>query len=136
MRESQAIVNQKAKTREMSQTDSNTSEDSNIQANQPQVPQAGNPKSHQWTFFTNHTHVLVCLAKDPTLPLRVVAEQIGITERAVQRLVANLEGAGVITKIKEGRQNRYELHLDQALRHPLEGHKTIGEVLDIVINLK
>lgn len=88
---------------------------------------------NQWTFFTNHTHVLVCLLQDPTLPLRVVAERIGITERAVQRLVTNLEKAGVLTKVKEGRQNRYILHLDQALRHPLEKDHTIGEVLNLII---
>jgi len=82
-----------------------------------------------WTFFSNHTHVLVCLARNPESPLRVVAQTIGLTERAVQRIVADLEAAGVLERHKEGRQNRYNLHFEVALRHPLERHRTIGDVL-------
>ena len=82
-----------------------------------------------WTFFTNHTHVLVCLATNPGSSLRQVALAIGITERAVQRIVADLEAAQVLRRYREGRSNRYELHLDQPLRHPLERHRRIGEVL-------
>lgn len=45
----------------------------------------------RWTFLTNHAHVLLCLARDPELRLRDVAERVGVTERAVQRIVADLE---------------------------------------------
>jgi DNA-binding Lrp family transcriptional regulator len=83
----------------------------------------------EWTFFTNHTHVLLCLAKDPTRSLRQVASDIGITERAVQRILGDLETAGVVKRERVGRQNRYELHLDVPLRHNLEKDHTIGEVL-------
>ncbi len=82
-----------------------------------------------WTFFSNHTHVLVCLAKNPDAPLRMVAQTIGLTERAVQRLVADLEMAGVLERSKVGRQNQYKLNFDAPLRHPLEMPRTIGEIL-------
>jgi len=89
-----------------------------------------------WTFFSNHTHVLVCLAKNPEAPLRVVAQTIGLTERAVQRIVADLESAGVLERHKEGRQNRYSLHFEVALRHPLERHRRIGDVLAPLIQVQ
>ncbi len=92
-------------------------------------------EKHGWTFFSNHTHVLVCLARNPDAPLRVVAQTIGLTERAVQRLVADLESAGVLERHKEGRQNRYSLHFEVALRHPLERHRKIGEVLAPLIQV-
>ncbi len=87
-----------------------------------------------WTFFSNHTHVLVCLARNPQEPLRVVAQTIGLTERAVQRIVADLERGGVLERQKQGRQNRYTLHLEVPLRHPLEKHRTIGDVLGPLLN--
>ena len=86
-------------------------------------------KRSDWTFFTNHTHVLVCLATNPGSSLRQVALAIGITERAVQRIVADLEAGGVLVKTREGRLNRYTLDLNLPLRHPLERHRRIGEVL-------
>jgi len=88
----------------------------------------------EWTFFTNHTHVLVCLAQNPEQPLRVVAQTIGITERAVQRMVQDLEKAGVLERHKVGRQNQYRLNLNVPLRHPLEKHRTIGDVLSPLLN--
>ncbi len=86
-----------------------------------------------WTFFTNHTHVLVCLRENPRQPLREVAEKIGITERAVQKIVADLEQGGVLVRHREGRSNVYDLVLNQPLRHTLEKHRTIGEVLDLIV---
>ncbi|NNM54397.1 MAG: winged helix-turn-helix domain-containing protein [Spirochaetales bacterium] len=84
----------------------------------------------EWTFFSNHTHVLFCLAKSPEIPLRLVAQQIGITERAVQLIVADLEEAGVLRRTRVGRQNRYELDFSVSLRHPIEKHVTIGAILE------
>ncbi len=83
----------------------------------------------QWTFFTNHGHVLVCLAGDPDLRTRDVAELVGITERSAQAIIGDLVDAGYITRIKEGRRNRYEVHGDIPLRHPLERDHTVGELL-------
>jgi len=87
-----------------------------------------------WTYLTNHTHVLVCLAKNPDLVLRQVALTIGITERAVQRIVADLERAGALTRIKEGRRNRYRINFEARLRHSMESHLTIGQFLDLICN--
>jgi hypothetical protein len=87
-----------------------------------------------WTFLTNHTHVLVCLAADPFLRLRDVADRVGITERAVQRIVADLEAAGVLTRLREGRRNHYEIHRERPLRHPIEAHRTVGDLLTLVLD--
>jgi len=83
-----------------------------------------------WTFFTNHGHVLVCLAGDPDLRTRDVAEMVGITERSAQAIIGDLVEAGYVTRIKEGRRNRYVVHGDVALRHPLECDHTVGELLE------
>ena len=90
-------------------------------------------KSKSWTFFSNNTHVLVCLTNTPQPTTRKIAIQVGITERAVQRIVTRLISAGVIKVRKEGRRNCYELDLNQRLRHPLESHKTIGEFIQLIV---
>jgi hypothetical protein len=85
-----------------------------------------------WTFLTNHSHVLVLLSRNPFLVLREVALQVGITERAVQRIVADLESAGVIEREKIGRQNHYRIRTKQPLRHTLTSQCTIGELLTVI----
>ncbi len=85
-----------------------------------------------WTFLTNHAHVLLALTRDPEARLRDVAGVVGITERATQRIVADLEEGGYLTRTREGRRNRYELHPGVPLRHPLERDHAIGEVLDLL----
>ena len=82
-----------------------------------------------WTFLTNHAHVLLCLAEDPDARLRDVAARVGITERAVQHIVADLEAAGVLARSRAGRRNHYELHGDVPLRHPVEAHRTVADLL-------
>lgn len=82
-----------------------------------------------WTFLSNHGHVLICLAKQPNARLRDVAELVGITERAVQSIVSDLEAFGALTRIREGRRNRYEIHGTVALRHPIESPCTIHDLL-------
>ncbi|MFM7320610.1 MAG: helix-turn-helix transcriptional regulator [Armatimonadota bacterium] len=88
----------------------------------------------RWTFLTNHSHVLICLARDPELRLRDVAQRVGITERAVQRIVAELEVAGAITRERDGRRNRYAVHADVKLRHPIEAHRTIADLIALADN--
>ncbi len=85
-----------------------------------------------WTFLTNHSHVLICLALDPDLLLREVAERVGITERAVQKIVQELEEAGVLVRKKVGRRNTYRIREGRALRHPVEGHRRVRDLLDMV----
>jgi len=88
----------------------------------------------QWTFLSNHAHVLVCLATDPDVRLRDVAAEVGITERAVQGIVSDLEGAGVIVRERQGRRNSYRLVLDAPLRHPLEAHRSVRALLAMVLD--
>ena len=85
-----------------------------------------------WTFLTNHARVLLCLAQEPDLRLREAAERIGITERAVQRIVTDLEEAGIVTRIREGRRNHYAVHPEARLRHPSDAHTTVGELLELL----
>ncbi len=83
----------------------------------------------EWTFLTNHAHVLLCLVADPEIRLRDVAEAVGITERAAQRIVMELEGAGYLERERVGRRNRYRLHADQPLRHPMDRDHRVNELL-------
>ncbi len=91
------------------------------------------PVAHEpgtrWTFLTNHGHVLLCLARSPELRLRDVAVQVGVTERAVQRIVADLEEAGYLTRHKSGRQNAYDINVEGHLRHPIESQSTVRALI-------
>ena len=86
----------------------------------------------RWTFLTNHSHVLVLLSRNPTIVLREVANLVGITERAVQRIIADLQEGGFIEREKVGRQNHYRILTNQPLRHPIESHRTIGDLLELI----
>ncbi len=88
-----------------------------------------------WTFLTNHSHVLFCLAKDPEIRLRDVADRVGITERAVQRIVTELEDSGYITRQRQGRRNTYEVHKHRPLRHPIESHRNVSDLLLLILEL-
>jgi DNA-binding Lrp family transcriptional regulator len=90
--------------------------------------------SGTWTFLTNHSHVLICLARDPEILMRELAELVGITERAVQSIVADLEAEGYVTRERIGRRNRYEVHPDQPMRHPVEGGHVVRELLEALVS--
>ena len=90
------------------------------------------PTSSGWNFLTNHTHILVCLSRDPQLTVRQLALDVGITERSVQRLLGDLETSGVITRTRIGRRNRYDVDHTFQLRHPLESQHTLAELLQAV----
>jgi DNA-binding IclR family transcriptional regulator len=85
-----------------------------------------------WSFLTNHTHVLVCLNRENATTVRELALSIGITERSVQRILSELEADGVLTRTKEGRKNSYEINADFQLRHALEGHHTVAELIEAI----
>lgn len=93
---------------------------------------ADRPPNADWTFLSNHTHVLVCLTADGEQTLREVAQKVGLTERAVQRIVADLELGGVLTRQRDGRRNLYAIDARVPLRHPLESHCQIGALLRLV----
>lgn len=85
-----------------------------------------------WTFLTNHAHVLLAIAAEPDLRVRDIADRVGITERAVQRIVTELETAGYLEITREGRRNHYRVIDGQPLRHPAEEHHRIGELLQVL----
>ena len=86
----------------------------------------------EWTFLSNYSHVLVCLHQDPDQRVRDIAATVGITERAVQRIIHDLNEAGYIEIAKEGRRNHYKLIAQKKLRHPMEQKVSIGGLLDFL----
>lgn len=85
-----------------------------------------------WTFLTNHAHVLLCIAADPEVRLRDIASAVGITERAAQRIVMELEQAGFLERERAGRRNRYRVQTDRPLRHPMDRRHQVGELLKVL----
>lgn len=85
-----------------------------------------------WTFLTNHAHVLLCLAHGDPLTARELSQRVGVTERAVQAIVADLVAGGYLTKTKVGRRNSYTVNPAGRLRHPLESTHTVGELIDVL----
>jgi hypothetical protein len=93
----------------------------------------------EWKFLTNHAHVLLCVAHEPQIRLREIAEAVGITERAAHRIIAELEEGGYITRERNGRRNVYVFHPDAVMRHPnlqnsLLGELTLGELVAPLID--
>ncbi|MDL4813209.1 helix-turn-helix transcriptional regulator [Actinomadura opuntiae] len=83
--------------------------------------------SKPWTFLTNHARVLICIARDPTVRVRDIAEQVQITERSAQMIVGDLEEAGYLTRTRQGRRNHYALIADRPFRHPADsGHQVLA----------
>ena len=83
--------------------------------------------SGDWTFLSNYGHVIVALAKNPTARMRDIAQQVGITERAMQQIVSELVSQGYVVKEKAGRRNQYRLAPDTYLRHSLEAHVKVAD---------
>lgn len=86
----------------------------------------------EWTFLTNHAHVLICLAKSGSMTARELGLRIGITERSVQAILADLVAGGYLDKTKVGRRNHYTVNTWGRLRHPIESAHTVGELIDAV----
>lgn len=89
--------------------------------------------AHDFTFLTNHSHVLVCLAMNEGMTLREVALRVGITERAVLAIVKDLTQAKVLSVSKRGRRNFYKINPQIHLRHPVEQHRTVGDLLKSIL---
>jgi DNA-binding IclR family transcriptional regulator len=85
-----------------------------------------------WTFLTNHAQVLLCLAANSRLTAKEIAATVGITERAVQRILDDLEEAGYISRFRDGRKNHYEIHPDRPMRHAAQRGHTIRDLLALV----
>lgn len=86
----------------------------------------------EWTFLTNHAHALLCIARDPGIRLRDVADRVGVTERAAQRIVSDLVDGGYLDRLREGRRNTYRIRADRPLRHPVERGHRVGEILEVL----
>ena len=96
---------------------------------QPEMKTGSQPG---FTFLTNHSHVLLLIAANPEMRMREIAAAVGITERAVQRIIDELSASGYLLVTKDGRRNRYQVVPEKPLRHPVEGHCTIGELIRFV----
>ena len=94
-------------------------------------PSTSEGATPSWTFLSNHAYVLICIAGEPEIRMRDVAARVGITERAVQRIVAELEEGGYLTITREGRRNRYAVNTDLPLRHPVDAHRTVGNLVEL-----
>ncbi len=84
---------------------------------------------NRWTFLTNHAHVLVWISNNPRSRVRDIAASVGITERAAQSILRDLEHDGYVSKERFGRRNTYTVHPELPLRHPIEAHHAVGELL-------
>lgn len=89
-----------------------------------------------WTFLTNHSHVLLCVWEDPEARVRDIATRVGITERAVQRILQELESDGYLARERVGRRNRYRVRADRPFRHPVEDHRPVSILLDLISKRK
>lgn len=82
-----------------------------------------------WTFLSNHAHVLLCVADDPHQTLPEIAARVGITSRAVQLIVSDLIHGGYLIRTKVGRRNHYRINPNGHLRHPLEAHHRVADLI-------
>jgi hypothetical protein len=89
--------------------------------------------SDTWDFLTNHAHVLLCVAHDPGVRLRDIAESVGITERGAHKILSQLVEEGYVQREKRGRRNHYEVRPDLPLRHPLVQEQEIGGLLEVLL---
>ena len=85
-----------------------------------------------WTFLTNYAQVLLSIARNQSATAREIARHVGITERAVQRILRDLHDAGYVSHSREGRQNRYEIHGETPMRHPAQQGRSVRELIDVL----
>ncbi len=85
-----------------------------------------------WTFLTNHSHVLLFLSQNPYQRIRDIATEVGITERAVQRIIVELEDDGYLKHIREGRRNVYKIISRKSLRHNVEKHRQVDDLIELI----
>ena len=83
----------------------------------------------QWTFLTNHGRVLAYLARAPQTTTRKIARDVGVTERAIQKVIHDLEADGYIVRHKVGRNNSYNINPEMPMRHPMEREHAVGSLL-------
>jgi DNA-binding MarR family transcriptional regulator len=89
--------------------------------------------SAEWNFFTNHGNVLLCITEEPDVRLRELAVRVGISERAVKRIVSELEGAGLISRERQGRRNHYMVHSEASIAGPMTRGLQLGALLSALL---
>ena len=89
--------------------------------------------TRRWDFLTNHAHVLLCVANDPGIRLRDIAEAVGITERGAHRILTDLVEEGYVERERAGRRNRYNVRPELHLRHPLVQEREVGDLLGVLL---
>jgi len=85
-----------------------------------------------WTFLTNHAHVLLCLVQNPFERIRDIAVEVGVTERAIQRIIVELEADGYLERIRDGRRNVYKVFTRKPLRHSVEKHRQVHDLIKLI----
>ena len=95
----------------------------------PAEPRAHQQATRAWTFLSNYGHVLLCIAAEPDQTLAAIAAQVGITSRAVQLILADLIADGYVERVKTGRRNHYSINPEGQLRHPLESHHSVADLI-------
>jgi DNA-binding MarR family transcriptional regulator len=98
-----------------------------------EAKQQPQPAGLRWDFLTNHAHVLVCIARDPGIRLRDIADAVGITERAAHRIVTELVDEGYVVRERQGRRNRYQVKTELPLPHPLGEEREVGDLLKVLL---
>ncbi|WP_374772850.1 helix-turn-helix domain-containing protein [Streptomyces sp. NBC_01310] len=88
-----------------------------------------------WTFVTHHARILAMIVRDPEMRLRDMATACGLTERAAQAIVTDLESAGYLTRTRQGRRNHYRVTPGTLFRHPAEGQHEIADLLRLLVDL-
>jgi Winged helix-turn-helix DNA-binding len=96
------------------------------------LEEMGDSENARWHFLTNHTHVLLCVARDPGIRLREIAAAVGITERSANKIVSELVADGYVERERIGRRNRYRIEADRPLRHPLVEETEVGDLLAVL----
>ncbi|MGK5738014.1 helix-turn-helix transcriptional regulator [Micromonospora sp. URMC 103] len=97
--------------------------------------ESGYESGRYWTFLTNHAHVLLAIARNPTARLRDVADEVGVTERAAQAIVTDLETGGYLSRTRVGRRNEYTINPSGRFRHPAEADREVGALLALFTEL-
>ena len=93
---------------------------------------SGTQSGGSWTLLTGHGHVLVEIAREPEARIRDIALAVGLTERTVQAIVADLEAAGYLTRARNGRRASYTVNRDSVFRHPAQDGHRVGPLLDLL----
>jgi Mn-dependent DtxR family transcriptional regulator len=95
-------------------------------------PESSRRPGPEWTFLTNHAHVLHCVHRDPSVRTRDIAIAVGITERRTQAILKDLEEGGYLVRTKTGRRNSYRINGEALFRHPLESHRAVVDLLTLL----